>query len=306
MAKARFVRHPSFPSGKTHLTAGGKLWKIKVREWAFAQVNLTDVGAGLTPTSNNPNVVADHRHALASVKGTMKPGTKEMTLRFYALGRGFTFIHLFERDPPDAVSELLQVEVTQRRANKPEQISLTKLGGKTCAVNAPDAVAYEMDTTLLFDGKSTDPAKLFDAVPGGLDHLVISSHGGVLNDADKTNQKKICMFVGGFNLTSVRLELENVKNAFAALKGKIAAAGVIWFGGCDIGANVDFCGAAAAAAGCHVVAPVMPLLDKKFPKGTVDMLDGFAIPKAFGSDGKTISIPDFCAKQDTHKFVVPV
>ena len=50
----------------------------------------------------------------------------------------------------------------------------------------------------------------------------------------------------------------------------------------------------------------MGLINKKFPKGHVDMLDGFAMPKIFGPDGKTMTPTDFCAKQEQHRFVVPV
>src|SRR5512145_2164065 len=51
-----FVRNPAFPDSKTRITAKRKLWKIEVREWAFAEVDVKDAPDGLKPESNNPNV----------------------------------------------------------------------------------------------------------------------------------------------------------------------------------------------------------------------------------------------------------
>ena len=66
------------------------------------------------------------------------------------------------------------------------------------------------------------------------------------------------------------------------------------------------CSKAALASGCYVVAPVMPLLNKKFPKNYVDLIDGVSIPVIFVPAGKTMSISDFCSKQAELKFIVPI
>ena len=115
MAKARFVRHPNFPVGELQITAGGMLWKLEVREWAFAEVNLADVDAGLTPTSNNPTIVTDHYlEKPDKIRGTLSG--RDMTVRFYAHERGFSMLYLFDKEPFTPVSDHLQVEVLQRRA----------------------------------------------------------------------------------------------------------------------------------------------------------------------------------------------
>ena len=307
MSSVKFVRHPAFPQVKCFFTASGYFWKMRVREWAFAQVNVENMATNLEATSNNPNVVLGH--TVRGEKGikTTNISTTQATIKFFANARGFTFIYMFDKDPSTAVDGVqMQVEVLERRAASPANISLTKLNGKTVAINAPDAQSYTMDSTLIFSNAAINPLSFFSGVPSGTNHVVISSHGGVPTTADRTDSTKICMFVAGFKLESLRLDVGNVEGVFNTLKGKVAEQCVIWFGGCNIGANTDFCSKAASASGCHVVAPVMPLTAQKFPKNNIDILDGFAMPRVFGPDGKPMNISDFCAKQDLLKFVVPV
>jgi hypothetical protein len=119
--------------------------------------------------------------------------------------------------------------------------------------------------------------------------------------------RKICMFIGGADHPSLRLGLDNCEAVFAKLKGKVAKDAVLWLGGCTIGSNNEFLKKAAAASGCTVVAPAMVLVNKKQAKGKVDMLDRFCSPKVFGpGKDQPTSVNDFCARQVTHRFVVPV
>jgi len=219
---ASFTRHPDFPVSKTRLTATSRLWKMEVREWAFAEVNVTDVDPGLKPTSNNPNVATDHYSPTKpdTIKGTTKTGSRDMTVRFYARAPGFTIIHLFETNPFVPAFDGLQVEVMRRRAPKEAEISLTKLLGTTCAINAPDAMAYDMGTTLTFDKTLSDPTKVFSAVPGNLNHLVISSHGGFQNVADMKDVTKMSLYVCGGDTALFRLTVADVQKAFDTLKGR--------------------------------------------------------------------------------------
>jgi hypothetical protein len=90
---------------------------------------------------------------------------------------------------------------------------------------------------------------------------------------DMGDPKKIVLFVAGMKETALRIDLDNCEKVFATLKPKVAENCVIWFGGCNIAANTDFCLKAANAAGCPVVAPYMVLPNQKFPRGHVDMLD---------------------------------
>jgi hypothetical protein len=310
----KFSQHPSFPAKQAFSTPGGFLWKLQVREWAFAQVNLdgvTDPGIGVT--SNNPNPVPDERDKPHKALKFTKATTKDrLTVRFYAKETGFTFVQPFKGDPWTAAEDLrLQVEVITRRAPKQDSISKTTLRGSTVALNAPDARAYTMDTTLTFDANATNPASHFASVPKGVNHVVISTHGGVASEADKSDSTKICLFVTGFTTAAKRIDVDNAQTAFGVLKGKVAENCVLWFGGCTIGANEKFCQIAADASGCIVVAPVMALPFTTFPKGQIDILDRFAIPKIFvpasaGSNAATLkALSEFCAKQDELKFEVP-
>jgi len=296
----KFVRHPSFPIDNCFFTGSGWFWKMVVREWAFAQLDITDVEDGLQATSNNPTIVPGvFEQGPKRITSTRAAGAQKVTVRFYANAAGFTFVHLFDKDPVLAAQDIrIQVEVQTRRAASAADVTLTQLGGKTVAINAPDAKAYEMDKTVVYTNATT-PLTLFDEVPNGTNHVVLASHGIEVND-------KICMFIGGATAPSLRLDVDNCEEVFAKLKGKMADNGVVWLGGCTIGSNQEFLKKAAKASGCPVVAPVMVLQKKSFPKGHIDMLDGVGIPLVFGPEGKPISLTDFCGRQDTHQFTVPV
>jgi hypothetical protein len=174
----KFVKHPSFPQTKCFFTEGNWLWKMVVREWAFAQLDVEAVDDGLKATSNNPTIVPQvFEQGDKRITTTRAAGSKKVTVRFYANGAGFSFIHLFDKDPMVAAEDIrMQVEVQTRRAPQESEVSLTPLEGKTVAINAPDTKAYEMDTTLTY-ANATDPLTLFDQVPADTNHVVLASHG---------------------------------------------------------------------------------------------------------------------------------
>ena len=55
MADPLFVKHPDFPHAKCSFTGSGYFWKMVVREWAFAKVNVNNL-SGLDVESNSPLV----------------------------------------------------------------------------------------------------------------------------------------------------------------------------------------------------------------------------------------------------------
>jgi hypothetical protein len=114
------------------------------------------------------------------------------------------------------------------------------------------------------------------------------------------------MFVAGMG-SSFRLGIHNVVEVFSAVKAKMLPDAVIWLGGCNIGANDEFCRQAAAQSGCTVVAASNVLEAMRVKKGFIDMLDRYAGPKVF-YPGKTQAVTpaELCAKQRRHKFEVPV
>ncbi len=304
-----FKKHTSFPLSKCFFTDTSKmLWKMQVREWAWALVDLHDVADTVGVDSNNPNPVPGRfAQGGKAITATRVGGTQKKEVKLFAEQAGFTLVFAFDGADTNKVGNNLQIEVLTRRAPNEAGVSLTSLQGKTIAFNAPDAISYEGDTTHTFNKDSFNPAGLFSAVQKDTNHVMISSHGGVPNERDKNDVKKLSIFACGFNLTSLRLDLSNVEDAFKPLKDKVAENAVVWIGGCTIGENNEFCQKAANASGCHVVAPARVLIAKKYPKNNVDVLDRFCMPKVFKpGDANPIKMGDFCAKQETHKFVVPV
>jgi hypothetical protein len=170
----KFVKHASFPQNKCSYTAAGYFWKMQVREWAFAQVDLEGAGPGIDVTSNNPNVVLGvHEKGEKGIKSSSS-GANKLTVRFYAKGQGFTFVHPFRSDPFVAEEDVrMQVEVVKREATSVNSISVTDLKGSTIALLAHDAKAYEMDKTFVFPSTAVNPLSFFSAVPADTNHVVI-------------------------------------------------------------------------------------------------------------------------------------
>jgi hypothetical protein len=99
---------------KAQYTAGRTLWKLDVKEWAFATVDAIDVDPGLTIGSNNPTVVPGFFDKSAKIAYTAAPFGNRGSVRFYANSQGFTFVHFFRLPAFDAVGGLLQVQILER------------------------------------------------------------------------------------------------------------------------------------------------------------------------------------------------
>jgi hypothetical protein len=294
----KYVRHPSFPQANTSYLPSQWFWKMTIREWAFALLDIVDgvaIDSSFTGATNNLGVI----RRVALVKSS---DTKKVTIKFYAHSAGNAYVYLHDptvASPFTPVEKMLmQVEVQTRRSGSEDGISLTKLEGTTAAINAPDTNAYEMSSTEVF--RADDPRAIFNSVPKGANHVVIASHGIVVG-------QNSCMFVGGASKPGQRLGLDNVTTVFATLHDKMAENGVVWLGGCGIGSNNEFCSKAANASGCPVIAAGHALVNKKFAKTFVDILDRVSMPKLFlPNKPEPASLGDFCADQVKHKFVVPV
>jgi hypothetical protein len=304
MGTPSFSAKKDFPTNRVYLKDGKELWKIDVKEWAFATLDAVDVDKSLNIGSNNPTVVPGYFEQSTNKKITYTPDTfggSEGSVRFYANGQGFTYVNFFRLPSFDAVGVTLQVHIIERRSAGPNDSQLTKLNGKTFAINAPDATNYEMDKTVV---SMTDEAKeggVFAKVEKGTNHVVIGSHG-TLEDRSKT--AKICLWTAGQG-KSFRVNNGNVDSVFGVLKGKVDDDCVIWIGGCTMSQNDTWCKAAAKAAGCHLVACANLMPDRKFPKGYVDMLDRVLQPAVYPPDGGVpISMSEFCSKQEKFQFVV--
>lgn len=295
----KYSRHPSFPQDNASYLASGWFWKMTMREWSFAQLDVVD-NVPIDPTfqagTNHPALMREMRLARSA-------DPKKVTISFYAHSAGNAYVHLRSptaANPFEAVEKILmQVEVVARRSGTPASIALTRLDGITAVINAPDTGNYDLGTTTTFAGKN--PLELFNTVPPQANHVVISSHGIEVGGA-------VCMFPGGASKPSLRLGNDNVEDVFRTLKGKVAEKNcVVWLGGCAIGENKEFCTKAANASGCPVFAAGYVLPNRRYTKGYVDVLDKLALPRLYlPGEREPQSIGDFCAMQEKYKFNVPV
>lgn len=305
MPTTTWTRHPDFPLTKCVFGKDGGMTKIQLREWSVGRVIAKGLARGEGVASNLPDVVpgSDATGSGGRIVMAFREGQAEVFI--YARKPGTATVQSFVGDNPGVglAGPKLLVEVLERRADKESKLSLANLMGSTVAISAPDVKSYEMDKNFTFKAGG-DPEGIFANVPGTTDHVVVCSHGGVPRAGDPAD--KLCMFVSGMNAGARPLDVGNCEAAFGKLQDKMSTRGVIWLGGCNIGANDTFCGMAAKAAKTIVVAPTNGLLTKKNPKKTIDMLDRFAASKVFAADGKLMFIGDLCAIQFYHKFKVPI
>ncbi|MGL4495787.1 MAG: hypothetical protein ACRCUX_08225 [Beijerinckiaceae bacterium] len=309
-----FKPHPDSPGLQIDRNEQGMFWKLTVREWTFNKFLAENVASDFKLESNNPGVVPPRGSGPPDGRIRWSPGVQggAGTGTFFARMPGFTLIH-FQDAGLNTVKPMLQVEVKPRRSNNQKGVSLTTLQGSTYAIQAPDTRTYTMDKTEVFTAASADD--LFNGVPEKTDHVVLSSHGGVVG-----NETEIRLFVAGVKRFGVVVDSTNATKVFSKLKSKMTANGVIWIGGCTAAQNNLLCQRAAEAAGVPVIAPGMALLDTTYPKNKIDGIDRFCSPKAFVPQaslsayletlpGTTLTSPifvgDFCARQAFHKFVVP-
>jgi hypothetical protein len=195
---------------------------MRLREWAFGQVYVVDkdpINPAFTGATNNMYVVRP-----VTTEKTSEP--TRVTIKFFARtlgGKGGNLAYVYLHDPtePNAFTPVekiqMQVEVQERKSIS-GNVSLTTLKGITFAVNAHDTKSsYKMgkDTTKVHP-KASNPLDLFASTPSGVNHVVVSSHGG----HDQGNQ--LCMLVGGQLEQSSRLDVHNVEEVFKPLKSKVA------------------------------------------------------------------------------------
>lgn len=296
MGTPSFSKAASFPADRAYYTAGKTLWKLDVKEWAFATVDAADVDPGVNIGSNNPTVVPGFFD-----KSVKRITFSQGSVRFYANSTGVTLVNFFRLPLFDKVGGLLQVHIIERRSPTKNDVELTKLNGKTFAINAPDTVTYDMDKKVVSATPEASEGGVFAKVEAGTNHVVISSHGTL----ESKNATNICLWSAGQG-NSFRINDGNVESVFKVLKGKVAENCVIWIGGCTMAQNDTWCKAAAKAAGCHLVAPTNYTTIQKFPKGSIDLLDRSLGPVVFPPDGGApIGVNDFCSQQDKFQFVVP-
>jgi hypothetical protein len=278
MANTRFAVHESVQRGDCSFTDSGWFYKMNMKKGTFAKFYLLD-GDALTGLSNNPVVVPNSDAAFLGKTGS---GPKRV-VEIYGLSKGITLIGFSAAGATSPVVTM-QIEVVELPGSRP---SFVAFGASTAfALNSseiPVGSRYDFGSTRTRIVSSGPPENLFDPVPNGIEHIAINCHGQMSADG-------ITLFIAG------NVSRSNCSGVFAKLKGK-AAGGVIWIGGCEVGADNDFCKAAVQASGCYVVAPAITLPLVRIPANQIDFFGG-SMPKFFNqADGNPMKADDFLQKQ---------
>lgn len=293
MSDPRFAPHPDIPRVNYQFTESGWLWKLDMKTDAFGKVILQDA-AGHMIQSRNPAIVPN---STAVFKGA-RSADANRTVEFLGLSPGITMLDVTDGIKPDAIISL-QVEVKPTPSHK---LNLVAFDGSSVALNSPDTtVTYSLDTTKRIS--SGPPESLFDAVPSGAKHVVISCHGQMHPTADDIRQgrqiKGLELFIAG-NITA-----GNCEAVFGKLNAKCAG-GVVWIAGCEAGADLDFCNKAAKASGCYIVASSITIPKVTVPAGRIELFPGNMI-KFFKNDGSgPMPKVDFMSKAKDLKFHIIV
>jgi hypothetical protein len=297
-----FAPHPKVLRGNYKFTESGWLWKLDVKVDETGRVILKDA-AGLLIQSRG---IIQVPNSPAVFKGATS-NDADRTVEFLAITDGITMLDVTDpANPGRGVIISLQVEVKKTASGK---LNFVAFDGDAVALNARGTpVPYSLKTTKQITGGP--PESLFDAVPNGVKHVVISAHGQMhptLADQRRGISKRFfeLEIAGGVNIDIGVAGSGNCTAVFAKLKTKCAG-GVIWIGGCEAAAEPDFCTAAAKASGCFVVASAITIPPVTIPAGMIELFPGNMI-HFFNSDGNgQLKKAEFMAKAKDLKFHIVV
>ena len=283
MSNPRFSPHPDIPRINYQFTSTGWLWKFDLKVDAIGKVILRDA-ARLRIQSNNIGVVPN---SPAVFKGATSTNA-DRTVEFLGLKNGVAMLEVTDDTRPGVIMAL-QVEV---KPTPNKKLNFVAFDGTSFALNSKDTpVPYSLAGKKLIVGGP--PESLFDAVPNGTMHVAISCHGQM------HPTKGLELGIAG------GLTKDNSEAVFGKLRPKCEG-GVVWVGGCEAGADNDFCKKAARASGCFIVASGITLPRVKVPAGMIEFFPGNMI-KFFNSNGKDLlSKADFMSKAKDLKFHIVV
>ena len=293
MGDPRFSPHSDIPRSNYLFTGTGWLWKLDMKVDAIGKVILRDA-AGLTIQSRNMIVVPN---SPAVFKGATSTNT-DRTVEFLGLTNGITMLDVTDGTKPDVIISL-QVEVKPTPNRK---LNFVAFDGASVALNSNDTpVPYSLQTTKRITGGP--PENLFDGVPSGAKHVAISCHGQMHPTTDDLRRglqtKGLELLIAG-GITN-----DNCEAVFGKLRSKCAV-GVVWLGGCEAGADLEFCKKATKASGCFLVASSITIPPVKVPAGQIEFFPGNMV-KFFNSNGSgTITKLDFMSKAKDLKFHIVV
>lgn len=283
MANTKFEADPSYPRNKCFFLDSGWFWKIQITRGTFGKFFLVD-GAGLIGASNAIIIVPNSDAAFIGKTGSQA----RRPIEIYGLSPGICMVE-FKAPGSNDVVVVMQVEVVDLPGNR---MSFVKPASPSAALIGPNLpTQYQLGFTR---SVTNGPAEaLFDAVPNGTMHVVVSTHGQM------SSTDGITMSIAG------GVSRSNCAAVFKKLQSK-APQGVVWISGCDAGADNTFCKAAAAASGFYIVAPAITVPVVRVPAGMIDYFER-SMPKFFSKDsGDLMKSSDFLLKQKDLQFsIVP-
>jgi hypothetical protein len=279
---ARFELHPSYPSNKCYRTETGWFWKIDIVRGTFGKFFLVD-GAGLIGASNAVFIVPNSDAGFIGKTGQ----EARRTVEIYGLTKGICFTEFRAPGSSDVVV-YMQVEVVELPGDRPSFVKPTAPAAALVGPGLPSQYQLNVNRTV----SSGPPESLFDPVPSGTMHVVLSTHGQMSAD--------------GINLSIAGgITRANCSAVFTKLQSK-GSQGVVWISGCDAGSDNEFCKSAATASGFYVVASAIAVPVIRIPAGMIDYFERSMI-KFFNKDkGELMKGSDFLLKQKELQFsIVP-
>ena len=278
----------------------GSVWRMSIGlDGDGADIALHG-GAGLSVRSNDPSVVANPIPERAA-------GTRRV-FRLRGAKLGVTMLQAgLSGSTPDSWAAgspwvSLQVQVKATLRSLPTGDPLVVLSPPQMALNSFDTpTRYEMKFTRTIN-PATSPANVIQHVvhAGRLRHLVLSCHGEIVFDRSSGRITDSIVHIAGQNQPG--FDRSNVE-LFAQLR-PVMQGGVIWFGSCAIGNDIEVNYARAQASGCYIVAPCMYMQSKPGQKGQkrcppsrIDMFARFQ-PRVFSPDRTPISYAALLGMQE--------
>lgn len=285
----RFEVDPSYPRQKYDFTNSGWLYKIQVTAGTFGSFYLVD-GVGLIGSSNAIFVVSNSPAGFVGQTGT-DPRRK---IEVYGITPNTNCMIEFRAPGSSTVAAYMQVEVLAAPGNRPKFVKPSALAAALVPDEPGMRNQYHLNSNTIV--KTGPPETLFDPVPNGTAHVVLSTHGQM----DRTNGTGITLSIaGGINRS-------NCVAVFSKLKSKKpqGAEGVLWISGCEAGADDTFCRDAAHASGYYIAAAVVAVTVVRVPVGMIDFFDTSMI-KFFEKDSGTLmKRSDFLMKQKDLQFAL--
>ena len=279
---AKFDVHPDYPRSKCSFLDSGWFYKIQVTRGTFGKFVLVN-GAGLIGSSNAIIIVPNSDAAFIGKTGS----EARRNIEIYGLAPGIAMVEFRGPGSSDIVM-VMQVEVIDLPGSR---ASFVKPSAPAAALVGPDLPANQYH--LAFNRAVTaGPAEaLFDPVPNGTMHVVVSTHGQM------DGKNGITLSIAG------GITRANCAAVFKKLQSK-GGQGVVWISGCDAGSDNEFCTAAAKASGFYIVAPGITVPAVRVPVGMIDFFERSMI-KYFSKDSGTLmTSAEFLQKQKELQFTI--